>query len=331
VTRFDQALSDAGKWPWKNNLAYVANEVRYANARALDDAHLAAEHTTVVTLWDNELVSGTAIKDVTLPALDGFDALEVEVALVCPSPTAIEQGNCGAWDYIASLGLVGTGADTELARFITPYHREAHWLVDASPMLALLSTGAHTLRWTDAPDWNKQPTYVTIKLHLSHRGGPRPTTAIPLWTGGDLDATYAANHAPMTVAIPADATKVELVAIVTGHGAADKQCAEFCDHHHTFTIGSAAPHTIAFPEAGTDTGCMASIDHGTTPNQSGTWWFGRGGWCPGAQVAPRVFDVTGEVTKGGTATISYAATVGTVAPTVASGNIVLSSWLVISK
>ncbi|MCE9578816.1 MAG: hypothetical protein K8W52_37170 [Deltaproteobacteria bacterium] len=331
VARFDQALNDAGQWPFKNNLAYLANEVRYANARALDEAALAAEGGTVVTLWDHELVSGFADKAITLPALDGFDAMTVEVTLECPSPTAIEQGNCGAWDYIANLFVVNGTATTELARFITPYHREARWIVDASPMLPLLTEGTQMLRWSDAPSWNLQPTYVTVKLHLAHRGGARPTAAIPLWTGGNFDATYAAGHPAMDVAIPADATKVELVAIVTGHGSAsDAQCAEFCDHHHAFTVGGAT-HTIAFPDAGTEAGCMANVDHGMTPNQSGTWWYGRGGWCPGQQVAPVVFDITSEVTKGGTATIGYDATFGGAAPATDHGVIQLSSWLVISK
>ncbi len=39
VTRYDAALPG---WPWKNNLAYLAHEVRYANARALAEAALVA-------------------------------------------------------------------------------------------------------------------------------------------------------------------------------------------------------------------------------------------------------------------------------------------------
>ncbi len=31
---------------------------------------------------------------------------------------------------------------------------------------------------------------------------------------------------------------------------------------------------------------------GVTPNQYGTWYFGRGGWCPGLEVAMWQVDLT---------------------------------------
>ena len=41
------------------------------------------------------------------------------------------------------------------------------------------------------------------------------------------------------------------------------------------------------------------------PNQYGTWNLGRGGWCPGMDVKPLRFDVTGDLVPGETATIEY--------------------------
>ncbi len=55
-------------------------------------------------------------------------------------------------------------------------------------------------------------------------------------------------------------------------------------------------------------GCIPTISRGMTPNQGGTWWFGRGGWCPGAPVEPWIIDVTAELTPGTTATFTYAGT-----------------------
>jgi hypothetical protein len=154
---------------------------------------------------------------------------------------------------------------------------------------------------------------------------------IPLFAGGDFNAAYNTGRVPVDVAIPADAARVELVAIVTGHGAATNQCAEFCNHQHRFTIGGAT-HDIAFPEAATDTGCIDAIADYEIPNQGGTWWFGRGGWCPGAPVAPHVFDVTANVTPGQTASVAYEGRFNNTAPPPDnSGNIVLSSWLVIYR
>ena len=45
-------------------------------------------------------------------------------------------------------------------------------------------------------------------------------------------------------------------------------------------------------------GCMKQIEVGTVPNQYGTWPFGRGGWCPGLDVAPFVVDVTEALVDG---------------------------------
>ena len=41
------------------------------------------------------------------------------------------------------------------------------------------------------------------------------------------------------------------------------------------------------------------------PNQYGTWWYGRGGWCPGKQVPVDLHDVTALVTPGQEARIAY--------------------------
>ena len=44
-----------------------------------------------------------------------------------------------------------------------------------------------------------------------------------------------------------------------------------------------------------------------TPNQYGTWRFGRAGWCPGGAVTPAVLDVTRHVTPGLEAVVEYRA------------------------
>lgn len=135
----------------------------------------------------------------------------------------------------------------------------------------------------------------------------------------------------MVVDIPTTARKVELVATISGHGAGTNECAEFCDHEHTFTVAGHAPHQISFPEAGTETGCIPGVAAQMTPNQWGTWWFGRGGWCPGQPVYPHVVDVTDEVVPGEPATLTYEGTFQGAPPPDGSGDILLESWLVISE
>jgi len=76
-------------------------------------------------------------------------------------------------------------------------------------------------------------------------------------------------------------------------------------------------------------GCVDQIENGMVPNQGGTWWFGRGGWCPGQQVDPFIADATEAAPPGTTATITYNAKLNGQAVPDGSGNMRLSSWLVI--
>src|SRR4029077_3692313 len=129
----------------------------------------------------------------------------------------------------------------------------------------------------------------------------------------------------------ADAKKVEVYSIITGHGGAANNCAEFCNHEHTITVNGTEFHKD-HPEASTNTGCIGQTENGMTPNQGGTWWFGRGGWCPGQQVNPWVVDVTAEVTPGQTAMVSYRGLYKAADPPPdGSGNIDLVSYLVVHE
>ena len=106
-----------------------------------------------------------------------------------------------------------------MARFITTYHRESRWVVDASHALPWLADGGtRQMRYSWAPSWNTQPTGVTLRLRFSAQGkDAAPSQLVPLWEGGSFNKDYNPNHPPMDVDIPADAARVELVAITTGH------------------------------------------------------------------------------------------------------------------
>ncbi|HSQ64627.1 MAG TPA: peptide-N-glycosidase F-related protein, partial [Polyangiaceae bacterium] len=280
----DVKIPASGSWPWAQDLSYAANEPIYLNAQSDELDRLDGESATVVTLFQGAVLSEYADVDATLPSasqMANFDTLEIEVTQQCPNPDAIEEGNCGAWDYLAEL-YAGTpvaandagadggdaGADggdagpqyafTELARFITSYHRETHWVVDVTPMLAVLKDGgAQHFRWSFAPPWNVQPTATKLSLRLSNQNkGYKPEAATYLFSGGDFNSQYNVGRSPANVPIPSDAKRVELYVTVTGHGGATNNCSEFCDHAHEFTV-NAAKYTKDFPMAGTDDGCIA--------------------------------------------------------------------------
>lgn len=289
-------------------------------------------------LFRGEVLSEQAEVDVNLPAgLDAYGSLMVDLTLACPDPDAPELAdNCGAWDYLASLTVrdddaPGGPVEREVARFITSYHRESHAVIDATALLPLLASGGpRHFRWSFAPSWNPQPTATDIRLVFGDKdAAQRPRHLFPLFTGGPFNSGYNALREPIDLTIPAAATKVELWVLTTGHGAGTAQCAEFCGHQHRFEVNGHV-HFQTFPEAGTQTGCLdALVRGGVTPNQAGTWWYGRGGWCPGAPVAPWVVDVTSEVTAGKEARVTYRGLFAGGEPPDEGGDIVLTSYLVV--
>ncbi|MBI5609301.1 MAG: hypothetical protein HY902_10535 [Deltaproteobacteria bacterium] len=336
VTRQKANQQAAGKWPWEGNLAYAAHEAVYLNAEAERELQAQADGALEVELWKGETLAEYATVEVdlgTADALAPYDTLQAEVEQRCPNDAEPELGNCGAWDYLARLS-VWDGEQKkywEFARFITSYHRETHWRVDASALAPLLSGGGKRLfRWDFAPSWNPQPTKTWIKLRFVNQGKPwRAKSAEFLWSGGSWGSGYGAAHPAKQVAVPATAKRVELWALITGHGQDPKtSCAEFCNHQHVFSVGS-AQFTKDHPLAGASTQCIPSIAGGMVPNQAGTWWFGRGGWCPGMQVEPWIADVTSAAPPGSTAAVAYQALFKGSAPQDGQGSIDGAVWLVV--
>ena len=203
-------------------------------------------------------------------------------------------------------GDLPCACSAELGRWITTYHREGRWVHDASPLLPLIARGGtqHFQFQTSGP------YELTLSLRLSNQGAAtRPEELTLLYTGCDLTGDCNANYAdPEVVSIPADAERVGLATVITGHGMSNPgNCAEFCDLDHIFTVDGdeGAAVVVDFPDAGSTFGCMEQVSDGTVPNQYGTWWYGRGGWCPGKQVPVVFHDITDQVTPGQDATIAY--------------------------
>ena len=195
---------------------------------------------------------------------------------------------------------------TELGRWITTYHREGRWVHDVSPLLPMLAEGgSREFRFNTTG-----PYEMDVSLRFSDSGKTtRPAELVHLYSGCDLTGDCNANYdEPVVVEIPADAARVTLATVITGHGMSDPgNCAEFCDMDHIFTVDGddANAAVVDFPGAGDTWGCQEQVAEGTVPNQYGTWWYGRGGWCPGKDVPVQEHDITDQVTPGGEATIAY--------------------------
>ncbi len=187
--------------------------------------------------------------------------------------------------------------DGEMARWITSYHRHGRWVTDITPSLALIQGGG-LQRFRFHTDYNYE---MSAELRLSRRGEPaRPFAYLPLWGGGGFGGGYNNAQTPREFEVPPGTVRAEIVAWMTGHGFAGDaaNCAEFCPHHHHFTVNGGEVHTQAYDEAESWLGCIDQIDDGALPNQYGTWYLGRGGWCPGLDVPPYRADVTADLTDG---------------------------------
>ena len=200
-------------------------------------------------------------------------------------------------------GDCACSCDEELGRWVTSYARSGHWISDVSPLLARFAQGG-----TQRVRFSSSYTYEnTLTLHLSNSDkAGTPSEIYPLFKGGSFNQDYNSRYEPIEVDIASDAKRVELFAVISGHGwgAEVDNCAEFCNHTHHFEVNG-VEYTKEHTFVGNDKGCIDQIENGTVPNQFGTWPYGRGGWCPGKQVDPWIVDVTEAVTPGEAATISY--------------------------
>ncbi len=312
----------------------------FFDAKARMRERVAAENAAgarVVSLVDEDVTERVFTRTVTLPDLSGVDTMNFDVSVTCPfrSPFA-----CSEWDRIALIEVCLDGAACEdrreVVRWITPYWRRGNrrWLIDASPFMGLVASQGPdvTFRIVMGPNWERATERrVTMSLRFTSDGGPRSAGAERLYTGGRFDGSYAENHPDVSFTVPAGATRVELVTILSGHGQdGSTNCAEWCDHRHTFTVDGTPLATIRH-EGGifVPTGCAERSGEGIPPGQWGNWPQSRAYWCPGLPVDAIRQDITSLVTPGVESTVAYDASLaGRPPPTEHNANISLSTYVV---
>jgi hypothetical protein len=145
---------------------------------------------------------------------------------------------------------------------------------------------------------------------------------VPLFEGGWFDLTYnyaqrrAANYTLRVLFandtnLPGDlhqrvgslgypvVNKLQIYSFNTGHGWGKEEanCAEFCNMDHHFYVNKDGHFMVNYPMAGSQTGCQDRVLDGVTPNQWGSWWYGRTGWCSSLDVKPWIMDITSHIDK----------------------------------
>ena len=273
------------------------------------------------------------VREATLPSdLSGFDTLEFDVEIMCH----LDPGGCSEWDRIAFIELCLDGEACterrELVRWITPYSRPGRrrWIMDASPLLPLLGEGGtQHFRVVLGPEWEEPtPRDARVDLRLRTTGQPRARSAELAWTGGNFDGEYNAAKAPFVFTPPADASRVDVVTIVSGHGQTERDnCAEWCNHVHHFEVGGAM-HVIDHEgQAGRSMGCAERAIEGVVPGQWGNWAPSRAAWCPGLPVDAVALDITSDLTLGAENTVTYRASFAGGEPR--GGSMSLSTYVVV--
>uniref|UniRef100_A0A8C7NPS5 Si:dkey-256h2.1 n=1 Tax=Oncorhynchus mykiss TaxID=8022 RepID=A0A8C7NPS5_ONCMY len=218
-----------------------------------------------------------AVATISVDMLD-FDMLELDAFLFCPS-----QRNDSHWDHTVQLFVCcndfSPHCNMEMGRCITAFPQ----------VQSVHLTDSFTLK---TPTLNRFPV-------SNHSSKLYPLKLMSLYSGGTFDKEYNRRHQPIKFTAPASTKKVELYAVIPGHGRDRNSCGKFCVTAHHFLVKGAFNHTRIFDSAGSALGCAMwvglSAPSGRCPTSMAPGCTVRGGWCGGLQVNPWRIDITTQV------------------------------------
>lgn len=301
---------------------YLAHEALYFNYE-FDNIYEPNSDYDEISIFEREFYTGgwaaSISKSVILPTneqLSDYSGLSVELLRGCPN-ASMNYSDAGCDDYDRKAYLFICDADEtncfEIARWVTPFDRQPHHLTDISPFISALRPGGEKVFKFQEDGWPNSLLTLRLRLYRDENNtSSTPYEMIPIWNGTvQFNPDYANNRPPTSFSVPENATKVEFVSYITGHGWGDNtcyNCCEFCNSKHIFTTnGGTFDFNIDFPNASSNNYCMSAeaIANGTIPNQYGTWGYGRAGWCPGQNIKPFITDITNHVILGDENIIDY--------------------------
>ena len=305
--------------------SYLAHEALYFNYEynAIYDPN---SNYDEITVFDKELYTGgwaaTISQLVEFPTeeeLNNYTGMTIELLRGCPDSNGnYSDAGCDDYDRIARMFICdedGTNCN-ETARWITPFDRQPHHLTDISSFMSMIQPGGNKIVKFQESGWPN--SLLTMRFRFYHNDTTEyvetPKEYIKMWAGTfPFNPDFDANREPVVFTIPENASKVEFVSYITGHGwscGGTFQCAEFCNSQHMLSInGGVYDFQIAFPNGDDNDYCIQpeAIIDGTIPNQYGTWGYGRAGWCPGQDVRPWITDITDYVSIGDENVMEYSA------------------------
>ncbi|XP_015757010.1 PREDICTED: uncharacterized protein LOC107336447 [Acropora digitifera] len=301
-------------YPSMQFLAYQAQWFNYMT-KLLSNL---TEDAVIVNVFNHTVLQGadgiTATVDLpSLEDLQHYEHVELDFSLACPGSM---DDPCPHWDHVIQLYVCCNATSElcglELGRWITPFRRRiGRWLTPVKPLIPLLQsadsssrnkcnftmkTAPWAMAWiptlnirlvTKIQALNQYNTFHSMETTLV------PFQIVPLFRGGTFDKNYNTKYSPFNFPMPQGTDRVKLVAVITGHGSDNNNCAEFCVTSHHFIVNKKINFTRVFKNAGTALGCADRVPEGVIPNEHGTWLYGRDGWCDGQEVIPWVVDITG--------------------------------------
>uniref|UniRef100_UPI00358E1F49 uncharacterized protein n=1 Tax=Myxine glutinosa TaxID=7769 RepID=UPI00358E1F49 len=334
-------LAEMG-WLLYPSLSFVVWQAQWFDYLSELESRL-ARPATLLPVFNRTVMQGNegAVRIVTVPeGLSRYTTLELDMALSCPGT---RDESCPPWDHTIQLFICcrpkGALCGQELGRWITPFRRKiGHWLTTVSALLPLFD--GDTCRFTmKTVPWAKS-WLTSLHLRFSSPQPPqsgeqlldrlRPSTILPLFSGGTFNSSYNEKYSPLKFIPPPTTVKVELYAVITGHGSDENGCGEFCVTSHHFVINGKFTNTRTFNNAGTPLGCAERVLSGVVPNEHGTWLYGRDGWCDGQEVQPWRVDITKQVSLYTSNTILYYGWYNgeDPHPMLEPGDIIMTSYLV---
>ena len=338
-----------------NYLHYLAHEALFYDYQwnALNEDVTTYDE---VSVFEREHYTGgwaatieTTVEFPNLDQLNNYSGMSIELLRGCPDANGnySDQG-CDDYDRKARMFVCDEDGSNchEAARWITPFDRQPHHLTDISPFISMIKPGGNKLIKFQESGWPNSLLTMRFRFYHGEDLDSTPQNFQPMWVGTiPFNPEFDENTPPMVFEVPDNATKVEFVSYITGHGwgCDGFNCAEFCNSKHTFAVnGGVYEFENDHPEADDNTHCMEldTIIEGVVPNQWGTWGYGRAGWCPGQDVHPVITDITEYVSIGDENVIQYNACRQSwndcVAPPVCPPNdcycpeIAISSYIIIS-
>jgi len=212
---------------------------------------------------------------------------------------------CGSWDYTTQIFARPAGMDSvEIAKVITPYatdwlqqNKSHDYVVDITDYAPALQ-GSTGMRFRyDGYSWG-----FTITLKIEFIEGVPPMDALKVENVYKGYFPYGNNSNPIenylvpkTFSYTPTTARIFLKNSISGHGADNTGCAEFCSKYYQLRLNNSLVSQTQ----------LWRIDCGENQvyPQTGTWIYNRSNWCPGAVVWPLYHDLSSITTANTTYTV----------------------------